>query len=185
VFGISRRATIRMVCIVGIWQIFEDRLHFGKYTAYPFWSQVKFERCVPSDIKIKRTRISCSRSIALPLNSTLLSSCISSYLFHQPPVHSVHCSTKACGLCIAVQATLRGVNEMFCVGWLQHQPSYGFDDVWTPLIDRVLVIVIPSHILESVYISKMYFCHLKPPGVSEKMWRVNLDASISGEYQTQ
>jgi hypothetical protein len=33
-------------------------------------------------------------------------------------------------------------------------------------------------------ISKMYFGHWKPPGVSERMWSVNLDASISGEYQT-
>jgi len=34
------------------------------------------------------------------------------------------------------------------------------------------------------YISKMYFSHWKPPGVSERMWSVHLDASISGEYQT-
>ena len=34
------------------------------------------------------------------------------------------------------------------------------------------------------HISKMYFSHWKPPGVSERMWSVNLDASISGEYQT-
>jgi len=33
-------------------------------------------------------------------------------------------------------------------------------------------------------ISKMYFSHWKPPGVSERMWSVSLDASISGEYQT-
>ena len=33
-------------------------------------------------------------------------------------------------------------------------------------------------------ISKMYFSHWKPPGVSERMWSVNLDASISAEYQT-
>jgi len=33
-------------------------------------------------------------------------------------------------------------------------------------------------------ISKMYFSHWKSPGVSERMWSVNLDASISGEYQT-
>jgi len=33
-------------------------------------------------------------------------------------------------------------------------------------------------------ISKMYFSHCKPPGESERMWSVNLDASISGEYQT-
>jgi len=30
----------------------------------------------------------------------------------------------------------------------------------------------------------MYFSHWKPPGVSERMWIVNFDASISGEYQT-
>jgi len=29
-------------------------------------------------------------------------------------------------------------------------------------------------------ISKMYYSHWKPPGVSERMWSVNLDASISG-----
>jgi len=33
-------------------------------------------------------------------------------------------------------------------------------------------------------ICTMYFSHWMPPGVSEKMWSVNLDASISGEYQT-
>jgi len=33
-------------------------------------------------------------------------------------------------------------------------------------------------------ISKMYFSHCKPPGVSERMWSVNLDVSISGEYRT-
>jgi len=32
--------------------------------------------------------------------------------------------------------------------------------------------------------SKIYFSHWKPPGVSERMRRVNLDASIAGEYQT-
>jgi len=32
--------------------------------------------------------------------------------------------------------------------------------------------------------SKMYFSHWEPPGVSERMWSVNLDASISGECQT-
>jgi hypothetical protein len=33
-------------------------------------------------------------------------------------------------------------------------------------------------------ISKMYFSRWEPPGVSERMWSVNLEASISGEYQT-
>jgi hypothetical protein len=31
---------------------------------------------------------------------------------------------------------------------------------------------------------KKYFSLLKLPGVSERMWSVNLDASISGEYYT-
>ena len=39
---------------------------------------------------------------------------------------------------------------MFGVGWLPHQPSHAFDDVSTPVLDRLLVIVIPSHMLESV-----------------------------------
>jgi len=34
------------------------------------------------------------------------------------------------------------------------------------------------------FISKMYFGLWKTPGVSERMWSVNLAASISGEYQT-
>jgi len=34
------------------------------------------------------------------------------------------------------------------------------------------------------YISKMYFSHWEPSGVSERMWSVNLNASMSGEYQT-
>src|SRR5882757_9962233 len=39
---------------------------------------------------------------------------------------------------------------MLSLGWLPHQPSYAFDDVWTPVFDRPLVICIPSHILEGV-----------------------------------
>jgi len=33
-------------------------------------------------------------------------------------------------------------------------------------------------------INTMYFGRWEPPGVSERMWSVNLEASISGEYQT-
>jgi hypothetical protein len=51
---------------------------------------------------------------------------------------------------IAVKATLRGVNEMLSIGLWPHQPSHAFDDVSTPVFDRPLVIVIPSHILEGV-----------------------------------
>jgi hypothetical protein len=52
--------------------------------------------------------------------------------------------------CIAIKAMLWGVNEMLGVGWLLHQQSYAFDDVWTRVFDRPLVIVIPSHKLENV-----------------------------------
>jgi hypothetical protein len=34
------------------------------------------------------------------------------------------------------------------------------------------------------HISKMYFGFWKPAEVSERMWSENLDASISGRYQT-
>jgi len=34
------------------------------------------------------------------------------------------------------------------------------------------------------HISKMYFSHWEPPGVSERMWSGHLEASISGMYQT-
>jgi hypothetical protein len=55
-----------------------------------------------------------------------------------------------------------------------------------PVLSQVLLkapAVMEVH-SECYNISKMYFRHWKPPGVSERMWSVNLDASISGEYQT-
>jgi hypothetical protein len=62
----------------------------------------------------------------------------------------VYFSIEAFWWRIAVKGTLKGVNVMLRVGWLPHQPSHAFDDVSTPVFDRALVIVIPSHILESV-----------------------------------
>jgi hypothetical protein len=56
----------------------------------------------------------------------------------------------AVGRYIAVIATLRGKNEMLGVGWLPYQPSHAFDDISTPVFDRLLLIVIPSHMLNSV-----------------------------------
>jgi hypothetical protein len=58
--------------------------------------------------------------------------------------------------------------------------------------DKYPLLVIPGYIYSvrgkpltfSSSISTMYFRHWKPPGVPERMWSVNLDASISGEYQT-
>jgi len=39
-------------------------------------------------------------------------------------------------------------------------------------------------ILYNEIISKINFSHWKTPGVSERIWSVNLDASILGKYQT-
>jgi hypothetical protein len=74
----------------------------------------------------------------------------------------VHFSTEAFRWHIAVEATLRGVIEMLCKGWLPHQPSHTIDDVSTPVFDRALVIVIPSHIFESVLFpltESLIICH--------------------------
>jgi hypothetical protein len=75
---------------------------------------------------------------------------MSAYLCLSPPVRGVHFSTEAFQWRIAVKAMLRGVTEMLGIGWLPHQPSHAFDDVSTPVFDRLLVIVIPSHILQGV-----------------------------------
>jgi hypothetical protein len=45
---------------------------------------------------------------------------------------------------------LWGVYVMLSIGWLPPQPSHAFEDISTPVFDRALVMVIPSHILESV-----------------------------------
>jgi len=76
---------------------------------------------------------------------------MSLYLGLPPPVRSVHFGIEAFWGRIAVKATLRGENEMLGVGSLPHQPSHAFDDVSTPVLDRALAIVIPCHILESLY----------------------------------
>jgi hypothetical protein len=65
----------------------------------------------------------------------------------------VHFGIKAFRWRMVVKATPWGVNEMLRVGWLPHQPSLAFDNVSTPVFNRALVIVIPSHILESVWFS--------------------------------
>jgi hypothetical protein len=53
--------------------------------------------------------------------------------------------------CITAKATLSGVSNMLSICWLQQQPCHAFDDVSTAVFERVLVIAIPIHILESVY----------------------------------
>jgi len=80
----------------------------------------------------------------------VLSWSILPYLCLPPPVGSVHFGIEAFRWRITVKAMLRGINKMLRVRWLPDRPSHSFDDVSTPVFDRALVIVIPSHILESV-----------------------------------
>jgi len=51
---------------------------------------------------------------------------------------------------MTVQGQGRGENEMLGVGCLPHQPCHAFDDISTPVFARAVVVVIPSHILDSV-----------------------------------
>jgi len=62
----------------------------------------------------------------------------------------VHFGIEVLRLVMAVKATPMGVNEKLGVSWQAHQPSRTIHDVSTHGFDRVLVIVIQSHILESV-----------------------------------
>jgi len=147
---IGRWATNTTLCIEGTRRIFEDCLPIAIYTGHSFLLQAKFERCVPSDMKIKRTRL----SLTLRIDSTSISTSsppdVSPYLCLPPPVRSMHFSIEAFWWRISVKATLRGIKTMLGVGWLPHQASYSFDDVSTSVFDRVLAIVMPSHILERV-----------------------------------
>jgi hypothetical protein len=74
----------------------------------------------------------------------------------------VHFGIEAFRWRIAVKATLRALNEMLRVGWLTHQPSHAFDNISTSVFDRALVILIPSHILETVLFplpDSLIICH--------------------------
>jgi hypothetical protein len=100
-------------------------------------------------MKIKLTSVCPSLSVALTLISTLLSLIISVYLCVTPPIRSVNFSIEAFWWRMAAKAMLRGINAMLGVGSLPHHPSLAFVDVSTSVFDRVLVIAILSHILES------------------------------------
>jgi len=147
---IGRRATISTLCFEGIWQIFKDSLPTDMYTGHSFLPPANSERSVPSAMKIQGTSVYRTLGVDVTLISTLLSSSISPYLCLPPPACSVHLGLEVFLWRITVKATLRGVNELLGVGRLLHQLSHAFDDVWTPVLDRALVIVIPSHFLESV-----------------------------------
>jgi len=138
------------LCIQGIWWIFEDTLPIVIYTGHSVLSPANFNKCVSSDTKIKGTSVSISRSIHYISMSTWLSSSVSPYWSLPPPVLIVNFCIIALWWCISVEAMLIGVHEMIRVGGQPHQASSAFDDVSTTVFDRVLVIVIPSHILKSV-----------------------------------
>jgi hypothetical protein len=120
------------------------------YTGHSFLSAAKFERYVQCDMKIKGTHVSASLSFSLTSITKLFFSSISAYLYLPPLVRSVHFSIEVFRWGVAIIATLSGINVMLGIVWLPHQPSHAFDDVSTPVFNRPLVIVIPSHILEGV-----------------------------------
>ena len=145
----SRSATITMLSVEGIWRIINDRVPIVIYTGHSFLSPAKFGRCVPSAMKIKVSSVSPTLSVDSISIRMSLSSSISCYLGLPPPDRSVHFGIRAFWWRITVRVILRGINAMFCTGWLPHQPSHAFYDVSTLVYDRALVVVIPSHIFES------------------------------------
>jgi hypothetical protein len=60
---IGRRATIMTLCGEGIRRSFEDSFPILIYTGHSFLLPAKFERCVPSDMKIKGTSVSPTLSV--------------------------------------------------------------------------------------------------------------------------
>jgi len=103
------------LCVEGIWQIFEDRLPIVVYTGHSFLSPAKFERCVPSDMKIQGTSVSPVLRVDVKSISMCLSLSIPPYLFLPPLVRSVHLGIAAFRWRIAVEATVRGINEILGV----------------------------------------------------------------------
>jgi hypothetical protein len=51
------------LCVEGIWHIFDDRLPIVIYSGHCFLSPAKFDRCVPSDMKIKAISVSPTLSV--------------------------------------------------------------------------------------------------------------------------
>jgi len=134
-----------MVFIQGIRRMFKDRSPIVIYTGHTFLLAAKSERFAPSDMKIKGTSASRTLNIDSTSIGLVLSSGISSdRCLPLPPVHSARFGIEVFQWQIAGTAMLSGVNEIVSVGWLPHQPSHAFDEVSTPVLDKALVIVIPS-----------------------------------------
>jgi hypothetical protein len=94
----------------------EDQLPIVIYTGHSVLSPATLQRGVPSDMKIKGTSVYSSLSVTITFNSTLLSSCMSTYLCLPPPVRSVNFSIEVFRWRITVKVMLRGVNKMLGVG---------------------------------------------------------------------
>ena len=145
--GFGSRVTITTQCVEGMWWISDDRLPFVIYPGHSVLSLAKFERCILSPMKIKETSASPTLNVIYTSISTLTSWRIYSCMCLPPSVRSVHVGIEAFWWRIDVKIMLWGINKMIRICWLPLQPSHDFDDVSTPVIVRVLVIVIPSHIL--------------------------------------
>jgi len=77
-------------------------------------------------------------------------------------------------------------------GWIDHHQVHHGSCKAIPILDPINVDDAYGYSLSCChclqwhiwsYISQMYCSHWNPPGVSERMWSVNLDASIAGEYE--
>jgi hypothetical protein len=75
---------------------------------------------------------------------------MSLYLFLELSVCRVYFGIEAYQWRFTVKSTPRGVNEILAIGCLLHQSSHGFENVCAPVFDGALLIVIASHILDSV-----------------------------------
>ena len=74
---IDRRATIKTLCLQGIWWIFGDRLPIAIYTGRSVLSPAKIEWCVPSDMSNTGVRVSHTLIVDLTSVKTSSSSAIS------------------------------------------------------------------------------------------------------------
>jgi hypothetical protein len=143
------RATMMTPCVDGIWRIMESRMWIVIYTGHTLLLG-RFRTCVLLDMQTEGGRGFPTPRVYSTLISMRLSFIILPYLLLPHPVCNAHIGMQAFWWQMAVKWTLRGVKTIFCIRWLMPEQSHAFDDIWTPVFDRVLVIVIPSYILDFV-----------------------------------
>jgi hypothetical protein len=114
--------------------------------------------------------------VYLPMRTITASKCMSRFCRLWPP--SVTPNALDSGLQVCMIITFKWISK--------RARSQSRSGSLSSLDDGHLVYFQICSIITSqcISISKMYFSHWKAPGVSERIWSVNLDASISGEYQT-